>query len=419
MALFFLIVLLCLFLGFSAFMSGSETAFFSLPSYTVKSYKYDVDTRKRLIYHLLQNPRELLVTIMMLNMLVNILVQNTVSSIFGDLSGWALKVGLPLVLTLFLGEIIPKSLALPNNAAIAYKVVRPVAFIAKVLGPIRTCLTKATSYISRFMFFFLKKEKELSADELEHALKASRAKGVMNPDEAEIVSGYLDLQDETVKEIMRPREEILFYDIQDPLDKLVHLFTYEECSRVPVCNGDLDNIIGMISTRRYFFYLDRIHTPRDLEKLLKKPFFIPESTKAISLLKQLRAKKESIAMVVDEYGSISGLITQEDLVESVIGEIADRRDIKSRYTRSGQDVIIASGKLELKEIEDIFGIELKSASNVVTIGGWLTEQLADIPQAGMKYVTDDLLFYVLAADPNRVRRVYIRHLHPKKKRNVT
>jgi putative hemolysin len=409
-----LILFLLVLILFSAFLSGSETALFSLSSFTVKSYKHDSDTRKKLIHHLLQNPRELLVTIMMLNIVANVLVQNTVSSLFGDFSSWALNVGVPLVLTLFLGEIIPKSLALPNNAWVSYRVAPIIAFLARVFGPLRTRLTHLTSYISRFLFPFFRKDREISSDELEHALKASRAKGVMNSDEAEIFSGYLDLQDALVKELMRPREEILYYDIEDPLSKLLSIFTEQECSRVPVCEGSLDNLMGMISTRRYFFYSERLETAKDLKRILKKPFFIPETTKALNLLRQLREKKESIAMVVDEYGSISGLITQEDLIEAVVGEISDRRDIKNRYTRSGEDVIIASGKLELKEIEDLFDVTLKSETNAVTIGGWLTEQMGDIPQAGTKYVTDDLLFYVLASDPNRVRRVYIRFLRPKK-----
>ena len=125
-------------------------------------------------------------------------------------------------------------------------------------------------------------------------------------------------------------------------------------------------------------------------------------------------RKESLAMVVDEYGSISGLIALEDLVETVVGEIADARDKKSQYTRSGEDVIIASGKLELAEFEEIFGVALPSENQVVTLGGWLSEQMNDIPKTGTKYVVFDFLFHVLAADPKRVRRIYVRRLKTKK-----
>lgn len=109
------------------------------------------------------------------------------------------------------------------------------------------------------------------------------------------------------------------------------------------------------------------------------------------------------------------MITQEDLIEKVVGQIADRRDEKNAYTRSGSDVIIASGKLELSTFGELFGEELQSAGGAVTLGGWLIEQLGDIPQAGAKYATDRFFFYVLAADPNRVRRIYVRRLHPEKR----
>ena len=123
----------------------------------------------------------------------------------------------------------------------------------------------------------------------------------------------------------------------------------------------------------------------------------------------MRERQEHIAFAVDEYGSISGLITQEDLMESVIGEILDRRDHqKKKYTRSAKDVIIASGPLELSELEDIFDERLISKNNVVTLGGWLIEQIGDIPKTGDKYVTDHFLFSIVAAEPNRIRKIYVR-----------
>ena len=390
---------------------------FSLSPFTLRNYKKSKNRREKLIAHLLARPRELLVTIMILNVFSNILVQNTVSSLFEDLTSWGLKVGLPLALTLIFGEIIPKSVALPNNQTISYQIAPFISSVAKVLGPIRIFLTKITGYVSRIMFFFLRKEKEISHDELEHVLKTSQDRGILDIDEFELMGGYLDLQDSVVKERMRPRDEILFYDINDPIDTLMDLFVKKECSRVPVCDEDLDKIIGIISVRGFFFHREHIKAPEDLRSCLIKPFFVPETMNAYSLLHDLREMKENIAMVVDEYGSIIGLIAQEDLIEIVVGEISDRRE-KSHYTRSSKDVIIASGKLELEEIMDIFGVQLTNDTKKVTIGGWLTEQLSEIPQAGTKYFSDDFLFYVLASDPNRVRRVYIRYLKskpPKKK----
>lgn len=406
-----LILIFCLIflILLSGFLSASETSLFSLSPLTVKSYKQRTDTRLNTIARLMQRPREVLVTILILNILANILVQNTVSSIFSVVDNWGLKVGLPLALTLVFGEVLPKSLALPFNASIAYVVAPILDTATRLLRPLRDPLTKLTSWISRYLFFFLREEQEISVDELRHVLQTSQEKGVLLAQESDLIGGVLDLQNSLVKEHMRPREEIHAYDVLEPTLKLHHLFTDLELSRVPVYKGDLENLLGILSVRRYFFH----GQPADLVPILKKPYYVPENTRSWTLLMNLRERGESLAIVVDEYGSISGLITQEDLIEAVVGEIVDRRDPKSLYTRSGPDVIIASGKLELSEFKEIFGRPLRSKENVVTLGGWLIEQLGDIPVTGTQYATEHFLFYVLAADPNRIRRIYVRYLRKK------
>jgi putative hemolysin len=410
-----LIVILILLLFSSAYFSASETALFSLSPLTIQSYKKSGDSRQALIARMMSHPSEILVTVLMLNILANLLVQNTVSSLFSAFPNWLLKVGVPLVLTLIFGEVLPKSFAMTNNAVVAYRTAPFINATTRLLRPIRNPLTRATSWISRFLFFFFSKEKEISADELRHVLKTSEESGVLLPQECRLMSGALDLQHSIVKERMRPREEILFYSLHDPLEKLKHIFVDLETTRIPVCDENLDNILGILSTRRFFFHQNNIRAPSDLVPILKKPYFVPESTKCWTLLTNLRDREESIAIVVDEYGSVSGLISQEDLIEAVVGEISDRRDAKSLYTRSTEDVIIASGKLELSEFREIFGIPLKSQENIVTLGGWLIEQLGDIPTPGTKYANDQFLFYVLAADPNRIRRIYVRRLGGGKK----
>ncbi len=376
----------------------------------VKSFKSDHDKRKALAAQLLASPRDLLVTIIMFNIMINILVQNVTSSIFGDFSGWALSVGIPLGLTVVFGEVIPKSIGMAHNAQISYRVAPILNVVQRIFLPIRKLLSSITSFVSRILFFFLKPEEEISYEELQHALKTSRRFGILNEDEAELVRGFLYLQDSQVKEVMRPREEVLYYDLDEPLSKLVHLFVDQECSRIPVCRKNMDNVIGIITSQTYFLNKESLQAPMDILPFLAKPFFIPEGILAENLLRQMYDKEQSIALVVDEYGSISGLISLEDLVETVVGEIADARDEKSRYTMSGEDVLIASGKMELSEFEKIFGIVLPSENNMVTIGGWLTELMGDIPKPGAKYTSNGFLFHVLAADQKRIRRIYIRRL---------
>lgn len=408
-----LVLLVCL-LCISAFLSGSETALFSLSPLTLRSYRVRKERRFQLIAQLMERPRDVLVTIMMGNILSNLLIQNTVSSLFDEFSDWSLKVGLPLALTLIFGEVLPKSIALPKNTQIAPRVAPVILWMGRILRPVREPMTRATAWISRALFGFLSKEREISPEELRHVLKSSRESEVLLPQECDLVGGSLDLQHSLVKERMRPREEVLYYDIHDPLEKLTHLLVDLETTRVPVCEGDLENLIGILSTQEYFFHKGSVLKGEDLRSIVKKPYFVPESTKAWTLFIHMRERGEDLAMVVDEYGSISGLITQEDLIEAVVGEISDRRDTKSLYTRSSDDVIIASGKMELEAFNDLFSVHLSSKENIVTLGGWLTEQLGDIPLTGTKYVTDQLLFYVLEATPTRIRRIYVRRLHSKR-----
>lgn len=401
----------------SGYCSASEAALFSLPNTSIREYRHNPNPRKRLIASLLIRPRDLLVTVFMLNTLVNIVLQNVASSMFGEAGGWLLKVGVPLGLTLVFGEIIPKYIGLQNNVTFSYLIAPSIYFWQKLLTPIRKITIAITVPISRLMFFYLKKEPSISEEELEHVLKTSEEHGVLDSDEVDFAYGYLRLQDGTVQDFKRPREEILYYDINDPLTKLTYLFVDQECSRIPVCDKNLDNILGIITAKQFFLHRKEILSSKDLIPILTKPFYIPEMTSAPLLLRRFDEKRQVFAIVVDEYGSISGLITREDIVEVVVGDIADRRDQKDLYTRPGNDEIIASGKLELQEFNEIFDVELISESNMITIGGWLIEKLGEIPKSGRKYEFDNFFFHILAATPSRIRRIYIRKITKNGKSN--
>ncbi|MEZ5315757.1 MAG: hemolysin family protein [Chlamydiales bacterium] len=403
-------ILLLIFTLSSGFFSLSQIALFSISSTELKLYKYDSDKRKQLIASILSRPRDLLVTLLFCDIGSNILIQNTAANLFGSYSSWLLKVSIPLLITLLIGEIIPKTLALSYNKKLAQRVVGIIIFLEKILGPTLRLMTMITTHISHFLFFFLKREKELSKEELHHLLHSSEKTGILTLEETKLIGGYLSLTEYTVKERMHPRDEILYYNISDPINKLISLFIDKECTRVPVCDGDLQNMVGIIGAKKFFLYRKNMSTGKNLIPFLTKPYYVPETILARTLLHQFFYHDVTIGIVVDEYGSISGIITQEDLYEIVVGEITDSRDEKTRYTIAGSNVIITSGKFELSEFEELFRVKLTSENNTVTLGGWLTEKLGDIPKSGTKYQSQGFLFQVLAADPNRVRRIYVRRL---------
>ncbi|MEG0037320.1 MAG: hemolysin family protein, partial [Victivallaceae bacterium] len=258
--------------------------------------------------------------------------------------------------------------------------------------------------------FFLpsKSSEHISPKELKEVLQSCKNYGLVSQEEGQLIYGYLSLSDCSVKERMQPRHEILFYDINSSISELYNLFKVKQCSRVPVCNGDIQNILGICSAKSLLMNKTSVIQVTDLIAILHKPYYMPETISAKSALCHLIAEKETMGMVIDEYGSIEGLITQEDLFEIVVGEIIDKRDDRMLYTVSNQEVIIAAGKMELSELQQIFNVELPTKNNVVTIGGWLTEQFGTIPETGTKFEWNNLLFQILDAAPNKIRRIYIR-----------
>lgn len=408
MTLTFYLLGILLLTYWGAWISACETALFSLPSPKLKAYKTDRNPTKRLIAHLLAKSRDLLVTIFMINTFLNILLQNVASNMFGINSGLILKVGVPFLLTLILGEIIPKYYGMQNNVSFSLHVAKRVDFLHRLLRPIRNAVIKITLPISRFLFFFLKRNENLSLEELAHVVKTSEQSGLLEADESLLARGFLNMQDTEVKEIMRPRGDMITYDISQPLSMLQHLFADQKVTRLPVIDNSLDNILGIIDAYTFFLHEPYLKNPDSLIPLLKKPQYIPESTHARNLMRKISSEENELVMVVDEYGAIAGLVTREDLIEVVVGQIEDSRDQEADYIRSSDSEIIASGKMELSAFNLLFDTDLESDNNFVSLGGWLIEQLEDIPKPGTQFESDDFIFKVLSSTPVKIENIYVR-----------
>ncbi|WP_348663955.1 hemolysin family protein [Chlamydia vaughanii] len=405
-----LIFLIICFTLCSGFVSLSQIAFFSLPTSLISHYKRSKYKKQQLVATLLSHPHHLLITLIFLDIGLNIGIQNCVAILVGDNASWLLIVGFPLALTLILGEILPKAVALPYNTQIACFVAPLILVFTKVLRPL---LYWAISGINYIVQWILSKQKMdiIQPQELKEVLQSCKDFGVVNQDESRLLYGYLSLSDCSVKERMKPRQDVLFYDIQTPIDNLYNLFSQQHCSRVPVCNDNLQNLLGICTAKTLLLHGKPLQSSDDLLPLLNKPYYMPETISAKTALCHLAAEDETLGMIIDEYGSIEGLITQEDLFEIVSGEIIDQRSEKVLYTMSGKDVIIAAGTLELSDLSEIFNINLPTHNNSATLGGWLTEQMESIPITGTKLTWNNLMFQVLDAAPNRIRRVYIRKMH--------
>ncbi len=408
-----LILTLIFAIALVAILAASETSLFSLSSLQIKAFREDVDKKKKLVGDLVSKPRDLLVTILMVNIAMSILVQNVVASIFGQYEAFWLNVLVPLCLTLFFGEVIPKSIALSNNVKIALKAAPFILSMQWLLGPIRSILLTITQPISRFFFFFLKKEPEISIDELKHALKASEQFEILGPGESRLIYGYLELEEYLVKEVMTPRTSMFTYSIHQPIEELKSIIQNENLSRIPIHDQDRDQIIGILKVDALFNLDHHLTDGHQILPFLKKPFFVPETLPAKILFNQFNQFKKGMAIVVDEYGAVSGLITKEDLIQRLIGE--SDLEKSQLFTQASQDVIISSAALELSDFNEHFNVSLHSDSNMATIGGWLIEQLGEIPKSGMKVLKNGFFFHVLSATPRKIKTLYIRKVIEKKR----
>lgn len=250
----------------------------------------------------------------------------------------------------------------------------------------------------------------MSAEELTLALDASVESYLITREEARLVQGYISLEEDLVKSIMRPRQDIYFYLLQDPIEDLMSIFVEKGVSRVPVCDGEIQNVKGILHHVDFFLHLEKIISSQDILPYLQKPSYIPEIASATQLFYRMLTNREVISLVVDEYSMVSGLITLEDLYERIIGQVTDHRDEKPLYTRIEKNALIASGRLPLLELEEIFQVDLVSPSNMKTIGGYLTEQIGEAPKSGTKWETNELLFHILSSNEKRIQRIYIRKL---------
>lgn len=409
--LFFLLVAM---LATSAFLSGSETALFSLSSTKVGLFSQSKNKAERSIAFLLSTPQDLLITILMLNVTVNILIQNLFSSILGSHSGWMTTTLLPLVLVLLFGEAIPKSMGLIRSEAIAKKVVKPLTWICLFLTPFRLLFSFITRFLSKHLFFFLKKEKQISLEELKYMLHHSRSAGVIERSELQFLCGYLELGDRTVRELMRPRVEILAYDVSEPIEKLIYLFVDEQCSKIPVFKDSIDQVLGIVSAHHFLLHRELIQSSKDLTPYLRKPLFVPEALIAHRLLHRFEELEEKIALVIDDYGSIVGLVTREDLMELLVGQIEDKRDEKADYTKVSSNAILASAFMEIKELEDLWSIDLINPEHLATVGGWMIDRMEKIPKVGEIYEDQQLSIQVLTAHPHRLETLYIQRKEAKR-----
>ena len=404
------IAILALFV--SAFVSGSEIAYFSIPPDSLD--ELDDSPVNNRIRRLLSKPQKLLATILIANNLVNVtivvLCNFALGAVFGGMSpvmSFILQTVILTFLILLFGEILPKLLANSNPMRWARNAIGGISFLSRVLSPLSRLLVKSTYIVNRVV---TKRQENISADELSQALEIT---DVAEGDNKEMLEGILKFGDTTASEIMTPRVDITDIDIEWDFDRVLDLVRESGYSRLPVYEETQDNIKGVLYSRDLLPYIGIQEAGFKWQTLIREPYFVPESRMIDDLLEDFRKLKKHIAIVVDEYGGTQGVVTLEDVLEEIVGDINDEYDEEEKtYKELGNDTYIFEGRTLLNDFFRVTDLDENDYQPVIedceTLAGMLLSIKGDFPKEKESIVYGRCRFLILDIEHHRITSVRVK-----------
>jgi CBS domain containing-hemolysin-like protein len=400
-------VLLCI----SAFFSASEIAVFSLERHRVSALRDGSDKRGAVLARLREDPHRLLVTILVGNNVVNISMASiatvAVVSVFGAGVGVTIATVVMSILILLVGEIAPKSYGVANAERTALRFARPLSGLQRVLYPIVVVFEWIATRINVLTGSETVDRPELTRAELERLVATGEQVGAIGRAEREMVEGIFELESTTAREVMVPRPNVTAVDRETSLTDIVGLCADRRLTRVPVYEGTLDNVVGVVDIR------DAERALRKglaLSDVMTQPLIIPDSQRIDALLAEMQAQRQPLVVVVDEYGEMEGIITIEDILEEIVGDIFAVGE--ERLVRPTTDGLVVKGEVTVGEINDILNIDLPRLGDYETVAGLINTQLGRLGEVGdvVEFPAQSVTLTVDAVERNRIRRVQIRRL---------
>ena len=395
----------------SAFVSGSEIAFFSLTQAELDKCAESDSVSDRRILHLVKDPERLLATILITNDFVNVgivmLFNFFFMSVLEFAAHWIEFLVLTVVLTFLLllfGEVMPKLYSKNNIWTFAHFTASPLYALSRLLSPFSSLLVRSTRFTERLA---KKQNFSLSVDELEQALELTDTKEIS--EQKNMLEGIIRFGDETVKDIMTSRMDMVMLDIHAPFDEVLRCAAENAYSRIPVHGDRQDDIRGVLYIKDLIPYLTRGSNFR-WQTLLRQPYFVPETKKIDDLLCDFQAVRVHMAIVADEFGGVSGLITLEDIVEEIVGEINDEFDEPdSSYERIDENTVEFDGRTLLSDFYKIMELDADDFEDYVgeadTLAGLLLELKGEFPRLHEKITCNDIVFEVMQKDKHRLVRI--------------
>jgi gliding motility-associated protein GldE len=407
-------------LSFSALFSASETAFTALNKARVRKLKDAKVKGSALVEKLIEDPQRLLSTLLLGNSLVNVLIASLATKLATDYFGNAgigIATGTATFFIIIFGEITPKNYAVRHAERVALFAAPLIAGLSYILYPLARILVILSNGILKiFGLEIIKGQPFLTPEEIKAIVAIGEEEGVLEEEERKMIHSILEFGDTIVKEIMVPRTEIVALPETATIKDALEVALKEGYSRIPVYSGNVDNIVGILYIKDLIAFLKRGKLDLKIKEIMRQPFFVPETKRVDDLLREFQKNKTHMAIVLDEYGGTAGLVTLEDVLEEIVGEIFDEYDFKeeARLEQVAENEWIADGKLDIDAIEEYFGIEI-TEEETETLGGFVSSLLGHVPSVGEKCVFDGLELEVISVANRRVDKVKIRKLEPEEK----
>ena len=420
---FILILVLTL---LNAFFASAEMAIVSVNRNRIKMLADDGNKKASLLVDLLEEPNKFLSTIQVGITLAGFFSSASAATGISEVIGASLsQLGIPyaqsislVVITIILsyftlvfGELVPKRIALQKSEQIAMLSVRPIVFVFKFSKPFVKLLSLSTNVLLRVIGMSdTDLEEKVSREEIKSLVDAGEEYGVINQIEKEMINSIFDFDDKLAKEVMTPRTEV--YMINSKLPLSIEELLEENYSRIPVYEGDMDNIIGILYLKDFLHEAYQVGFENvGIKKLLHRPYFVPECKNIDQLFKELQKSKRHLAVLIDEYGGFSGIVTIEDLIEEVMGDINDEYDDDEPFIRKiDNDTYIVNGLISIKELNDKLHLNLdEETEDYDTLGGFLINQIDYIPSETEECMVEyeNLVFKIECVKDKRIEMVKI------------
>lgn len=407
------LVFLVFLLALSAFFSSAETALTTVNQHRIRSLKEDGDKRAALVLKLVDNPGKLLSTILIGNNIVNLSASSLATSLAISLLGSAgagIATGILTFLILIFGEITPKTYATLKSESISL-LYAPVIYILTI---ILTPIIAVVNFLSSRILILLhidpsQSHKVMTEKELRTIVDVSHEEGVIEEEEKEMINNVFDFGDMLARDIMIPRIDITYVSLDASYDELMEIFMRDQFSRLPVYDESKEKVIGIVYLKDLFFYkIKHKQEPFKLQDIMREPFFAYETQNISDLMAKMRSESISFAIVLDEYGATAGLITLEDLIEEIIGEIRDEYDSaeSEQFRMVNEHEYIVDASMKLDDLNDLLKLNIDS-DDYDSVGGKIIELLDRIPKNGEFAECDKVVFQVLSMDRHRIDKVRI------------